>query len=193
MSLFPATIRAHLEGVTVRMSYMVMLDFRSGPMRVWTGFGVLHTGGHDWSGLGEIGQIDGLEQAINGEAPQTNLILSGVEPEIVRIARDQFATEARSRSVQVSLQFHNDTDDRPLRTYDQPYPIWQGQMRTAQFEAQADGLRRITIGCESLFSLRSRPNWAMYTDKDQRQRFPGDRGFEFVNSLIHKVVTWPTF
>ena len=193
MSIFPQTIEASLGGRAVRASFLVLLDFATTPMRLWTGAGKLPSGGHDWMGLGEIGSISGLEQAVNGEAPETTLILSGVNSEVVRLARDEFNDEARDRLVTVLIQFHNFEDDRPLELFDEPYAVWSGRMQNARFEFEGPATRRITITAESLFSLRSRPVFSQYTDADQQARFSGDRGFEFVPTLINKIVTWPDF
>jgi hypothetical protein len=37
---------------------------------------------------------------------------------------------------------------------------------------------------------RVRAPWGLYSDTDQRARWPTDRGFEFVASLIWKTVSW---
>jgi len=66
-------------------------------------------------------------------------------------------------------------------------------MQTPRFELQGPTKRRITVSAESLFSLRSRPAFSQYTDTDQKLRFSGDRGFEFVPGLVNKIVTWPDF
>lgn len=194
MSFFPETIAAILAGRTVKMPYLVLFDFDGEPMRVWSGFGTITTAGAlDWSGLGEMGSIQGLEQAINGEAPESTFVLSGVDANIVRLTREEFQEKAADRLARVYVQFTNAEDDQPLELFDAPFALWSGQMKTARFELQSNGLRRITVGCESRFSLRSRPNSSQYTDRDQQKRFPGDRGFEFVPTLRNKVVTWPDF
>jgi len=194
MSLFPETIKAHLGGRNVRMAYLVLFDFDGEPMRVWSGVGKLITsGGVEWYGLGNIGSISGLEQAVNGEAPETTFVMSGVDPTIVRLTRDEFETKAKNRLVQVMVQFCNDDNDKALELFDAPYPIWAGRMQIPRFEMEGPSARKITVSAESLFSLRSRPSSSMYTDVDQRNRYPGDLGFEFVPTLINKTVTWPDF
>lgn len=193
MSLFPETIKAALGGRTVRSSFLVLFDFTTQPMRIWTGAGKITAGGYDWSGLGVLGSISGLEQAVNGEAPETTFVLSGINSEIMSLARDEWADEGKDRLVKVLLQFHNEANDLPLTLYDQPYSIWAGRMQTPRFELQGPTSRKITVSAESLFSLRSRPSFSQYTEGDQKSRFAGDRGFEFVPSLVNKVVTWPDF
>lgn len=193
MSFFPETIAAHLAGRTVRASFLVLFDFVTTPMRVWTGAGSIVTAGQTWYGIGAIGSISGLEQAVNGEAPETTFVLSGVNPEIVTLARSEWRDEALDRLAKVYLQFHNDDDDAPRELFDAPFAIWAGRMQTPRFELQGPSSRRITVSAESLFALRSRPAYSQYTDTDQKLRFPGDRGFEFVPGLVNKTVTWPDF
>lgn len=193
MSIFPATIQAALAGEKVRASYLALLDFDGEPMRVWTGYGSLVTGGQTWSGIGDLASVDGIEQAVNGEAPQSTLVLTAANSDIVRLTRDEFKTKARDRLVQIYIQFHNDSDDAPLTAYDDPYAIHSAYMKAVSFDLRNDNTREITILCESLFSRRSRPVASQYTDRDQNQRFTGDLGFSFVPSLRHKTVTWPDF
>jgi len=193
VSFFPETIAAHLGGRTVRASFLVLFDFATEPMRIWTGAGKITSGGHEWHGLGALGSISGLEQAVNGEAPETTFVLSGINSEILTLARQEWREEALNRLAKVYLQFHNDEDDRPRELFDEPFAIWAGRMQTPRFELQGPTKRRITVSAESLFSLRSRPAFSQYTDTDQKLRFSGDRGFEFVPGLVNKIVTWPDF
>ncbi len=193
MSIFPATIKAALGGATVKMSYLVLFDFDGEPVRVWTGFGRITSGGYTWEGIGALASITGLEQAVNGEAPQATFTVAAIDPDIIRLTREEFKTKARDRLARVYLQFHNDANDKPLTLYDAPYAIWSGRMKAAAFDIKSDGTREVSVMCESLFSLRSRPVVSQYTDADQQRRFPGDLGFNFVASLRNKVVTWPDF
>lgn len=198
MSLFPDTIAAELAGTRVAMTFLVLFDFVTQPVRVWIGGeGKLVTNdGAVWDGLGRIGALSGVEQAVNGEAPEMTFTLSGVDPQMISLARDEFDTECRGRLISVLVQFFgvDDPDDpdnqRPL---DLPYPIASARALTPEFTFGENDARSITIRCESLFSLRSRPRFAMYTDADQQQRFAGDLGFAFVSSLMNKVVTWPDY
>lgn len=192
--MFPETIKAALAGRTVRCAFLVLLDFVGEPMRVFSGAGKITTaGGVEWFGLGNVASISGLEQAVSGTAPETQFTLSGVDPDIVRLTRDEFEAKAKNQIATVLIQFFNADDDRALMLYDAPYPIWSGRMQTARFEIKGPKSRTITVSAESLFSLRSRPASSQYTDTDQRQRFPGDRGFELVPQLVNKTVPWPDY
>lgn len=197
MSLFPDTIASSLGGRRVDVAILALFDFTTEPMRLWTGNGVLRTlDGNDWNGVGQWASLSGIEQAVNGEAPEATFTLSGVDADILRLARDEYEAEVRGRLVRLYIQFFGvDDPDDPgnQRVLDNPYPIWAGRCLAPSFAVDAAGERSVSLAAESLFSLRSRPRYAMYTDRDQQARFPGDRGFEFAPSLVNKEVTWPDY
>lgn len=204
MSFFPETIATYLAGGKVQTANLVKFDFTSAPMRLWRGYGNLTTNdGAEWQAIGSFGDVKGIEQAVNGEAPEATFTLSGIDAEVLRLARDEFAAEVRGRRVIVYFQFFgvDDPDDpenqRPL---DLPYACWAGRMLTPTFAidngAEGSAERSVTIAAESIFALRSRPRHAMYTESDQWHRFPDDPrdlGFQFVGSLVNKVTTWPDY
>ena len=193
MSFFPETIAAHLGGRTVRASFLVLFDFATVPWRVWTGAGKLNTAGHDWFGTGIFGSVTGLEQAVNGEAPETTFSISGIPSRVLTLAKTEFGDEARNRLAKVYIQFHNEHNDQRRELFDQPFAIWAGRMQTPRFTMQGASKRKLEVTAESLNALRSRPAYSQYTDADQQARFPGDLGFQFVVGLVNKVVTWPDF
>ena len=197
MSLFPETIATALGGGKVQCANLVLFDFTNEPMRLWLGTADLETNdGNVWRGVGTLGGLSGIEQAVNGEAPQATFTLSGVDATVLRLARDEFEEEVRGRMVRVYIQFFgvaDPADPDNQRCLDNPYPIWSGRMLAPRFTITSEGERSVSIAAESLFSLRSRPRHSMYTDRDQQQRYPGDKGFEFVAGLVNKVVTWPDF
>jgi hypothetical protein len=193
MGHFPQTIATALAGKVVRQALLVKFDFRSAPMRLWSGHGALATqDGLIWNGLGELGQIDGLEQAMNGTAPLTTFTLSGVSPEIVAMAKGE-KSEFAQRLAVVYLQFF----DEDWQTLDLPHPVNFCVMDTPEFDRPlvndplASQTRTITITAESLFARGARPPYGSYSDRDQQARFPGDRFCERLAELQNKTVIWP--
>lgn len=188
MGFFTETIRAAASGRTVRAALLAHFDFLDEPTSVWRGYGTLVAGGRDWSGLGELGDIDGLEQAIGTVAPQSTFTLSGVDPSIVTLARQQ-SDRVKGRSVTAYVQFF-DTNDQTL---DEPFAVWSGILDQMKFTAMGVARRTITVTAEGLWTNRRRPPWGLYTDRDQNARYPGDRGLEQVPDLVSKSIRWPTF
>lgn len=197
MSLFPETIARSLAGGKVQCATLVRFEFTTETVRLWRGNGLLRTSdGQQWQAIGTFGSMSGIEQALNGEAPQATFTLSGIDAQIMRLARDEFDAEVRGRWVRVLIQFFGvDDPEDPgnQRCLDKPFPIWAGRCLSPTFAFTKEGERSVTLAAETLFSLRSRPRHAMNTDADQQKRFPGDLGFEFAPTLMNKVLTWPDF
>ena len=105
MSFFPETIAHHLAGRTVQAALLGQFDFASETMRLWNGGGVLEANdGTQWQGLGQWGSVTGLEQAINGQAPEATFTLSGIDADILLLTRDEFEEEVRGRMVRVYVK-----------------------------------------------------------------------------------------
>lgn len=198
--LFPETIKLALAGGRVDAVNLFRFDFNSATMRLWMGgFGLRTNDGATWDNIGSFGDAEGIEQAVNGEAPQATFTLSGLDVTLVRTARDEWREEAKNRLARAYIQFFgtDDPDDpENQRALDLPYPIWAGRMMTPTFDVGAGqdgepGNSSIKVSAESIFAKRSRPRAALYTDSDQKQRFADDDGFEFVADVVNKVVTWP--
>jgi hypothetical protein len=180
------------------MALLVRFDFTSAPMRLWRGYGLLETkDGHAWSALGTLGSVSGLEQAVNGQAPEATFTLSGVDQGILQKTREEFDAEVRGRIVTGFVQFFGvDDDDDPgnQRPLDNPYPVWAGTCLKPKFAIdRGSGLNTASVTAESIYSLRSRPRAGTYTDRDQQHRFNGDLGFGFIGALINKVIAWPDY
>ena len=188
--MFEAAQAAQLAGRDPRTSWLIKLDFASGPVRTWLDWGTLEAGGHEWKGVGQIVDLSGLQQVINAEAPELTLRLSGLDATIAPLVRDEFEDEARGRDVTIYLQFLEDDADVALGD---PYPVARGLMQRPQFTRGEDGTRVITISCESFYAMRARPAFATYTDADQQALYPGDKGFSFVAGLRNKKTIWPDY
>lgn len=201
MPLFSAAARAQAQGQHVVCALFATFDFKSGPMRVWEGDGPLDRGDFTWRGMGQrqdgqgnpLQAIEGLEQAVNGNAPQLNLTLSGVDSTVVQAARkDADADEIEGRDLTISLGFF--VANQPgLVPLDSLISLGTWMMQRPSFTATGPTLRTITLPCETLFAHRSRAPFGMLTDRDQQRRYPGDRALEFVPKMVDRTVSWPRF
>ena len=193
MPLFSQTVAAYLERRAVACALLVFMDFRLAPRRWWQGFGTLHAGGFDWQGTGTLIAIDGLHAGVGTAAMQTTFTLSGVDPEIVELAREG-SDRVAHRMVQVFIQFF-EGEPRDAGTpvgalLDQPVALWTGRMDRPKFQAESTSLRNIIIPAENRWVNRNRPPFGLYTDRDQQARYPGDKGLQQVESLASKTVRW---
>lgn len=201
MSLFTETVRRQARGQHVVCALFVTFAFKKGALRVWEGDGPLERGGFAWRGIGHrqdgqgnpLQSIEGLEQAVNGTAPQLTLTLSGVDSTVVEAARkDADSDEIEGRDLTIAIGFFDATQPG-LVPLDDLVSLGAWIMQKPTFTATGPTLRRITLPCETLFSQRSRAPFGMLTDRDQQRRFPGDRALEFIPKMADRTVTWPEF
>lgn len=193
--MFDGTVAAALEGRSVNAALLVEMRFEGETRRWWQGFGPLESGGKTWQGLGHLISVDGLQSAVGTVAPSTTFTLSGVDPEIVALAREGSA-RVKGRKALVYIQFFEvDPSDgrKSWGTLDDPSVIWSGRMDQLRFVADGPSARTITLTAESIWADRNRPPFGLYTYEDQQARFPGDKGLSQVADLVTKQIRWPEF
>lgn len=185
--LLSETLAAAAAGERVGAAHLVLFDFEAEPFRAWTGAGILRAAGEEWRGLGEMGRIAALPLGINDSAGQATFALSGVDADMVRLARSE-ADKVANRDVTVWLQFLS----APQRPLDDPVFIGSWTMDAPRFQFSGPHDRTISVGARSVFDDRKKTGFARYTDRDQQQRFPGDRMLEFVSQItVGYTVFWP--
>lgn len=196
MGFFPETVAAKLAGRTIAASLLVHMDFRETPRRFWIGFGDLEAGGHTWQGTGELIQLDGLESPIGTNAPKLTNTLSGIDANLVTLARSA-SDRVKDRRETIYIQFFDVTPDdasvEPWSLLDQPFAISSWLMDQMTYSAQGPQQRSIVLTAESIWTNRRRPAFGLWTDRDQNKRFPGDRGLEQVVDLVSKTIRWPVY
>ncbi len=195
MALFTETIRAQQTGARLECALFVTFDFKTAPMNVWEGDGPPTRDGVDWRGMGHrqdgngnpLQSIEGLEQAINGTAPQLNLTLSGVDRTVVAAAKkDADADEIEGRDLIIRLGFFDVTKLPALIPLDSLVVLGVWVMQKPSFQSNGPRLRTIKLPCETIWAQRSRAPGSLLTDRDQQRLFPGDKGLQFVPTLVDK-------
>lgn len=183
--MLPTVVRAMAEGQRVSVATLFEFEFLTAPFRVWDGLRELETlDGRKWWAGGSLISASGLEQSRNLSAPQATFTLSGVDDTLISYAAGN-TQQVVGRPCTVFLQFLS-AEHVPLEN---PIAIWAGNMDTMVFRAGGKE-QQIVLTAETLFVKRIRAPYAYMTDRDQQARWPGDRGMEFMPSLINKTVNW---
>lgn len=186
--MFDDAINAQLEGRTVVFAFLVHADFKSQSMRFWTGVGERQLGGEVWQGVGAIAEISDITRLENGQADPFK-VKAASTPEVMSSALIEFEEEASDRPLKVHMQFFDLSEDTPLGA---PWLLRDGIMRGASLEVDEEAMS-VSVACDTLTSNRGRPAYGMFTDRDQKSRYPQDRGLEFVGGLNGKTIVWPDF
>ena len=181
---------------TVRVDFLVKMEFKSETIYVWNGEYELNIDGNKYYPMHGIGRIEGLGQVTTQQSQAITLTLDGIpdqDTNILSLALKE-TPEANQQLLTVYIQFF-DEDWQPVAS---PISIWWGFMqppKVSRTEAtiETGSMQTISINAENAFFNRSRPPYGRYTDRDQQQRFEGDFFFRFIPSLINKTVTYPDF
>ncbi|MGJ0505604.1 MAG: hypothetical protein ACR652_00430 [Methylocystis sp.] len=185
---FPQAVEEMLAGREVRASVGVWFDFLSEEIRVWQGRGAFTDAtGNIWNGLGEFGQISGLQGSSMLSIDPVTMTLSGLDPTMMQLVRSQAEEISGRRCGVFFLAF-----DENWRPIDSPFLAELYLMDKATLSV--DGESRtlvISLSAEPLFFSKHIPPVAMVTDADQQRKYPGDTIFKRVPLLNgRQTVYW---
>lgn len=185
---FSQTVQEMVSGRNVYMALGVKFEFASETILCWLGRGTFTAGdGTEWTGLGEVASIDGVQASALVSIDPVTITLSGLDTEFMALTREQ-ATEIRGRRCGVYILCF----DENWQPIDAPYLVELYLMEKATFTV--DGETRtmsITVTAEPLFYTKHVPLTSFMTDQDQQKKYPGDKVFERVALLSgRQTVIW---
>lgn len=181
-------IEANVRGV----QWLVALDFTSGLVRYTTNAVDITSGGNTWSGFGSLVSVDGVRESEDGAPGDITLGLSLVSTAMLAAAIGN-VENYRNRSARLYLQLIG-PDFQPVGA---AVARWAGYMskvrirRSASKDGSSNG--KIEMICTRAGANRSRAATGLrHTHAQHVVRFPGDNGFEYVQTLVEKPAVWLT-
>jgi len=203
MAEFSELIEAQLSGATVRLAAFVRIDFKSGEMRLWQGYGKQIAGGEEWQGVGNLGALTPIQSGPRGAVEEINLSLFGEHEFLENIEAD--ADESIGREVNFYLQFFD------VRRFNEAgvWVDWQplddmiswawGRMGPLSVSRQPPSergraLRTISVVVQNALVNRRRPPFGYFSDRDQKARGSADDEiFSRMAEFSEGTVRWPQF
>jgi hypothetical protein len=179
-----ADMLAALQATELLPAIFVQASFASLTAYIWSGVGTIDWNGQTWTGLGSFLGLSTSEDGVNVEARGITITLSGIDPTLLAEALDDFQL-GLPVTVYLGLYSSGSLLDSPLTT-------WAGRMDQPTIDVTADEAV-ISINCESRLIDMNVPVDRRYTNIDQQRDFPGDLGFQFVDSLQQKTLFWGNF
>lgn len=162
--------------------FLVEMDFASGFVRAWSGYGELTWDSKTWLGAGHLMAIDALSEDIDFVANGANLKLSGIPSEYISIALGQHY-QGRPATIYLGML------DSSGAVVADPVPIYAAQMDTMEIDEDGE-TAAVIVRVESQAVSLKRPKEWRYTHEDQQIDYPGDLGFEYVAALQEKDLIW---
>lgn len=172
---------AGFDGAVVRPVYLVEIDFPSGFFRANSSDKHLTVGGNLYYGVGNFGKISETGVTTGTAAQTVKLTLSNVPADQVA---GVVAENTRKRPVVISMCLF--TPAHALVA--PPFVIFSGKIDSLNMEiAQAVTLQ---VSATSNLINWSRAVNSRYTNEDQQSKYPGDKGFKFINQLQTLRIQW---
>ena len=170
----------------VRPLLAVELEFSTGTLRFWNGYGdlTMTAGGssNTFTGLGDLMGVSAVSESDQVEAIGATLSLTGIKSSLISAALSANYTN-RNASIFLGLF---DTNKSVIADV---YTLFKGKMDIMKIDEGAESAT-IVLNLENRLIALDRPKERRYTHEDQQLSFSGDLGFEFVPDLQDKEIIW---
>jgi hypothetical protein len=161
---------------------LIEMFFDSGTLRFWTGIGTLTYGGNPYTGTGNVLKITEYNETQSLQARGITFILAGIESSIISLALSE-PYQGRIGKLYVSA-----LDDAGA-IVGTPYQLFYGFMDSMKITERGESCD-ISVSLENRLVILKRKKERRFTPEDQKSRFPGDKGLDFVPTLQDREVVW---
>lgn len=183
--------------------FAVDINFSSGPVYLWSGYGDLTHNGKTYLGAGQLLSVSTVGETTELEAKGATLSISGIPSSFLSLALGE-PYQGRECIIYFGLLYPTSYlvtqgldfittqagDLLILESGQQGFvEIFSGELDQMNITEAAD-TATISVTAESALIKLDRPVVRRFTDSDQRSRFPLDKGLEFVAGLQDKEIFW---
>ena len=183
MRALDTATNAALASSNVRGIYFVKLAFDSASACWHSGFGNIEFGGDTYIGAGTLSSIGSIKEEGGIKASGASVGLSGIKEEIVALLLLEPYINRKAYIYFVPL---ND-GDQPVSAA--PTLLFRGTIDNITGSMGSSASFSVTL--KSRLADWERPRKSLYTDVEQQQLHPGDRGMEYIAQLSQKKIIWP--
>jgi len=158
------------------------LNFLSGYVRAWTGYGSLTWNGNTYLGIGDFGAVSATEESTDNRANNITFTLNGFDSALIAtVLGDQY----QGRSAKLWFGCLDSTN----AVIADPFLLFSGRMDTVQI-SENGGTSSIAVTAESQLVDFTTPRIRRYTNADQQTYYPNDTGLSFIAALQGETFTW---
>ena len=155
------------------------LEFDSGTLRVWNGYGNLTIDGDTYTGGGAIIKVSAIEETAEIGAKGITMTLDGISASILSTALSE-NYQYRIANIYIGAITSGTVSS---------YKVFSGRMDVMSITEDGDSCT-VTMTAESRLIDLERPRLRRWTSEDQKGLDATDKGFEFVNSLQEASIKW---
>jgi hypothetical protein len=164
----------------VALAILVDIQLASGTAHVWSGSGTLVWNGNNYLGVGSFGGISEVSESSETKADGLVLQLSGIDPTLFS---DCLNDIQQSAPATVWLAIFSGS------AIVAAYPMFAGAVDKPVMTLGVETLS-IQLSLETRMTNLQRPTMRRYTMADQRQYYPDDIGFSWVEILNDIALLW---
>ena len=165
----------------VELFLALKLNFDSGTIALWTGYGDITFGSQSYTGAGTLLGFSVVEETAEIAARGAQVTLDGIETSIVSLALQEPYQGRKALIYLGALSSGAVVADPTL--------IFDGRMDVMTIEDSGDTCT-ISLTLESRLIDLERSRVRRYTTEDQKVNFSNDKGFDYVADLTDKQVNW---
>ncbi len=173
---------AELAAGEVQPFFAVEMNFDSGDLRIWNGYGNITIGGETYIGSAGFLNLSGVEETGEIQANNVSVQLSGLDSAILASALSE---SYQGRPLKIYFGFLDDAG----AVIDTPYTLFSGRMDVMAVEDSVN-TATISVSAESRLIDLDRSRSRRFTSEDQKIDYPSDRGLEMIASLQDKTFKW---
>lgn len=167
---------------TVRPVFLFQGQFASGDLRLWTGYGDLVWDGNTYTGGGDMLSVSPIEESTDLTAKGFSVTITGIK--IANLS----AIYGQARHNLVGNLWLGLLDES-LGLIADPFLLYSGRTDQPDVMDNAETVT-ITLRYEDELVDLLRPRVRRYTDTDQQNEYPGDRGMEYVTAIQDAEIVW---
>lgn len=176
-----SAVETQLEAQELQPFFAIKLNFDSGALRLWTGYGEITVDGETYTGGGQFLAVSPVEETVEIAAKGVTMSLNGIDASLITYALTE---NYQTRSAKVYLGVISSG-----AVVADPYLVFDGRMDVMTIDDNGE-TANISMTAESRLIELERPKLRRYTSDDQKLYHPNDIGLDFVASLQEKEIAW---
>jgi hypothetical protein len=176
-----------LQRPHIARAWFARLDLPSGIAYLHSGVGRVTIDGQDWIGVsdpisGRLVSLSQVEEAAFGQAAAITIVLSGANREFIASVHAT-AREIEGRPADIYwAAFDGETQQIWAGGLKKLFP--RGRMTSATIQWSGIGQRAVSLTIENIWQAQNFAPGGRWTSADQRRRWPGDRGLDYIGVEI---------
>ena len=192
----------NLEDNVIYPFYAIEMLFEASPLRLWTSLGDLVFDGVTYTGSGTLLGVESIEETSEIAVRGATLTLSGVPSEVASLALQTpyqgrtctiyFGLLSKGNLLQESGRYILKEDGGKIMLQEQDTSlteIFSGYMDEMNID-EGPETSSIEVKVENKLIDLERARVRRFTSGYQKSKYPGDKGFDFVESIQDKEVVW---